>query len=48
MSELAWLLTGLLIGGRIAVTVLCCAQINCISDYKQEIRGLRQEPSDKN
>lgn len=47
MSELAWLLAGLLIGGCIAVTVLCCVQINRISDYEQEIRRLRQKLNNK-
>lgn len=48
MSELAWLLAGLLLGSCIAVTVLCCVQINRISDYEQEIRRLRQKLNDKN
>ncbi len=48
MSELAWLLTGIIIGGCIAVAVLCCVQINRISDYEQEIRILRQKLNDKN
>lgn len=48
MSELAWLLAGLLIGGCIAVAVLSCVQINRISDYEQEIRRLRQKLNDKN
>lgn len=48
MSELAWLLAGLLIGCCIAVTVLCCVQIHRINDYEQEIRRLRQKLNDKN
>ncbi|WP_434311188.1 hypothetical protein [Hominifimenecus sp. rT4P-3] len=48
MSELAWLLAGLLIGGCITATVLCCVQINRISAYEQEIRRLRQKLNDKN
>lgn len=47
MSELAWLLAGLLIGGCIAATVLCCMQINRINDYEQEIRRLQQKLNDK-
>lgn len=47
MSELAWLLAGLLIGGCIAVTVLCCMQMNRINDYEQEIRKLQQKLNDK-
>ena len=47
MSELAWLLAGLLIGGCIAVMVLCCMQINRINNYEQEIRRLQQKLNDK-
>lgn len=47
MCELAWLLAGLLIGGCIAVTVLCCVQINRINDYEQEIKKLQQKLNDK-
>ena len=47
MSELAWLLAGLLIGGCIAVTVLCCVQINRINNYEQEIRRFQQKLNDK-
>lgn len=48
MNELAWLFSGILIGGCIAVAGLSCVQINRISDYEQEIRRLRQELNDKN
>lgn len=47
MSELAWLFTGILIGGCIAVAVLCCIQVNRISDYEQEIQRLRQKLNEK-
>lgn len=47
MSELAWLLAGLLLGGCIAVTVLCCVQMNRINDYEQEIKRLQQKLNDK-
>lgn len=40
MSELVWLLVGLLIGGCIATAVLCCVQINRVNEYEQEIRRL--------
>lgn len=43
MTELAWLLAGLLIGGCIAATILCCIQINRVSYYEQEIQKLRQK-----
>ena len=41
MSELAWLFTGILIGGCIGISILCCMQINRINDYEDEIRRLR-------
>ena len=47
MSELVWLLVGLLIGGCVATAVLCCVQINRVSEYKQEIRRLRQKLNDR-
>lgn len=47
MNALAWLLTGLLIGGCIGATILCCVQINRISYYEQEIQKLRQKLNDK-
>lgn len=40
MSELVWLLVGLLIGGCVATVVLCCVQINRVNEYEQEIRRL--------
>lgn len=40
MSELVWLLVGLLIGGCVATAVLCCVQINRVNEYEQEIRRL--------
>lgn len=43
MTELAWLLVGLLIGGCIAVAVLACIQSNRISYYEQELQRLRQK-----
>ncbi len=43
MNELAWLLTGILIGGCIGISILCCMQINRISHYEQEIRRLKEK-----
>lgn len=43
MSELAWLFTGILIGGCIGICILCCMQINRISYYEQEIRRLKEK-----
>lgn len=48
MTELAWLLLGLLIGGCIAVAILCCIQINRISYYEQELHRLKQKLNNKN
>lgn len=47
MSELVWLLVGLLIGGCVAMVVLCCVQINRVSEYEHEIRRLRQKLNDR-
>lgn len=47
MDEFAWLLAGLLIGGCITMVLLCCLQMNRISEYEQEIRRLRQNLNDK-
>ena len=43
MSELAWLFTGILIGGCIGISILCCMQINRISNYEQEIQRLKEK-----
>ena len=47
MTELSWLLVGLLLGGCISVVTLCCIQINRISDYETEIQRLKQELNKK-
>lgn len=47
MSELVWLLVGLLIGGCVSTAVLCCVQINRVSEYEHEIRRLRQKLNDR-
>jgi len=47
MSELAWLLTGILIGCCIGIGVLCCMQVNRISYYEQEIRRLKEKLNEK-
>ena len=36
-------LIGLLLGGCIAGVVLCCVQVNRISQYQQEIHRLREK-----
>ncbi len=43
MTEFVWLLVGLLLGGCIAIGILCCMQINRIGRYEQEIRRLKNE-----
>lgn len=47
MSELVWLLAGLLIGGCVATGVLCCVQISRVSEYEQEIRRLKEKLNEK-
>lgn len=41
MTELAWLIVGILIGGCIGVTIMCCLQLNRVNDYESEIRELK-------
>ena len=43
MTELAWLIAGLLIGCFIGVMVMCCLQINRINDYEAEIQRLKDQ-----
>lgn len=38
---------GLLLGGCVAVAILCCMQINSISRYEQEIRKLKEKLNNK-
>lgn len=45
MSELMFLIIGLLLGGCISFVVLCCFQINRINDYESEIRKLKAQLS---
>ncbi len=47
MSELAWLFTGIFIGGCIGIGILCCMQINRISYYEQKIRRLKEKLNQK-
>ena len=47
MDKLAWLLTGILIGGCLTATILCCIQINRVSYNEQELQKLRQKLNDK-
>lgn len=43
MTELAWLLVGLLLGGCITMVLLCSLQLNRTRDYEAEIYRLKQE-----
>lgn len=43
MNELAWLIVGLLIGGAVGTSILCCFQMNRIGYYEQEIRRLKDQ-----
>lgn len=47
MVEFAWLLVGLLIGGCLGVSCICCLQINRSNQYEQEIRKLKMELAHK-
>lgn len=38
---------GLLLGGCVAIAILCCMQINRISCYEQEIRRLKEKLNKK-
>ncbi len=42
MSELAWLFTGILIGGCVGISILCCMQINRISYMSGKSEGSRK------
>lgn len=53
MSELAWFLVGLMLGGCAVGISLCCLQINRINDYEaalseaqSEIKDLKQAVDD--
>jgi hypothetical protein len=48
MTELAWLIVGLLIGGCIGVTLMCCLQLNRVNDYESEIRKLKEQLKKEN
>ena len=41
MTELAWLITGILLGGCTGITIMCCLQLNRINDYESQIRYLK-------
>lgn len=43
MSELLFFLLGMMIGGFVALVMLCCLQINRINMYEAEIRRLRRQ-----
>lgn len=41
--EIAMLIIGLLLGGCIMTALLCCLQINRISNYEAEIQRLKEK-----
>lgn len=43
MNELAWLITGVLLGGCIGITIMCCLQLNRINAYEAEIQKLKEQ-----
>lgn len=43
MSELVFLIIGLLIGGCLAVTFMSCLQLGRINRYEAEIRRLKEQ-----
>ena len=45
--EIAMLIIGLLLGGRVSFCILGCMQINHINDYEDEIRRLRAKERSK-
>lgn len=38
---------GLLLGGCVAVAILCCMQVNRINEYASEIRRLKEKLNNK-
>ena len=43
MNELAWLITGVLLGGCIGITTMCCLQLNRINAFEAEIQRLKEQ-----
>ena len=43
MTELAWLITGVLLGGCIGIPVMCCLQLNRVNAYEAEIQKLKEQ-----
>ena len=43
MNELAWLITGILLGGCIGITVMCWLQLNRVNAYEAEIQKLKEQ-----
>ncbi len=43
MTEFAFLIIGLLVGGCVAFCILACMQINRINEYEAEIRRLKSQ-----
>ena len=48
MTELAWLITGLLLGGCSGITIMSCIQLNRVNDYESEIRKLKEQLKKEN
>ena len=46
--KVVFLFTGLLLGACIVATVLCCVQINRLSEYERRIQRLRDELNKRN
>lgn len=47
MTELLFLLLGMVVGGCAATTFLCCLQLNRINSYEAEIRRLKSKLQSK-
>lgn len=43
MTEILFLLTGLLLSGCLSIGILCCIQIKRIRDHEREISRLKME-----
>ena len=43
MTELAWLIMGVLLGGCIGITVMCCLQLYRVNAYEVEIQKLKEQ-----
>ncbi len=45
--EIVMLIIGLLLGGCVAVLILCCLRMNRICDYESEIQRLKEKLNNK-